>query len=95
MDSNIEKYYNYIVNDIYNNTIIKEDVGDEGYYKFPFDKNVKYRMSLLDLSQSFSESGTILNLFVKFIIYCDEFYVTNTSDSFKLWDMYVKKIINQ
>ena len=90
MNKKLERYYDYIVNDILDNTIIDMD---NRFYKFPFIKdNVRWNMDVMDLTQPIQSSNTNSTLFGHFFVYLDTMYGVKPQEVMTLWKMYVDRI---
>jgi len=90
MNKKLERYYDYIVNDILDNTIIDMD---NRFYKFPFIKdNIKWNMDVMDLTVPFKNSSTNSNIFSHFFVYLDTMYGVKPQEMVTLWEMYVDRI---
>ena len=90
MNKKLERYYDYIVNDVLDNTTIDMD---KRFYKFPFIKgNVKWNMDVMDLTKSIQSSNTNSNLFGHFFVYLDTMYGIKPEEVMTLWKRYINKL---
>ena len=90
MNKKLERYYDYIVNDLLDNTIIDMD---NRFYKFPFIKdNVRWNMDVMDLTIPIQSSNTNSNLFGHFYVYLDNMYGIKPEEVMTLWKRYIDKL---
>lgn len=89
MKTKLERYYDYIVSELLENTIIDMD---KRFYKFPFIRdNVRYSMDVMDITQPIQSSNTNSYLFGHFFVYLENTYGVKPEEVFPLWDKYVNK----
>jgi hypothetical protein len=88
MNNKLERYYDYIVNDVLDNTIIDMD---KRFYKFPFI-NARWNMDVMDLTISIYSSPTNSNLFEKFYELVNDTYGIKREEVMTLWKRYVDKL---
>ena len=93
MNKKLERYYDYIVNDLLDNTIIDNE---GGFYRFPFPigNRIKYNMSVMDLKKHYVESGTNSHLFSNFYVYLDTMYGIKPEEVKLLWDRYINRVVS-
>jgi hypothetical protein len=90
MNKKLARYYDYIVSELLENTIIDMD---NRFYKFPFIKdNIRWNMDVMDLTQPIQSSNTNSNLFGHFFVYLDTMYGVKPQEMMTLWKMYVDRI---
>jgi len=88
MNKKLERYYDYIVNDVLDNTIIDMD---KRFYKFPFI-NARWNMDVMDLTISIYSSPTNSNLFEKFYELVNDTYGVKPEEVMTLWKRYIDKL---
>jgi len=88
MNNKLERYYDYIVNDVLDNTIIDMD---KRFYKFPFI-NARWNMDVMDLTISIYSSPTNSNLFEKFYELVNDTYGIKREEVMTLWKRYIDKL---
>ena len=90
MKTKLERYYDYIINELLEDTIVDMD---NRFYKFPFIKdNVRWNMDVMDLTQPIQSSNTNSNLFGHFYVYLDSMYGVKPEEVTILWYIYVNKL---
>lgn len=90
MKTKLERYYDYIVNELLEDTIVDMD---NRFYKFPFIMdNVRWNMDVMDLTQPIQSSNTNSNIFGHFFVYLDNMYGVKPHEVFPLWYIYVNKL---
>lgn len=90
MKTKLERYYDYIVNELLEDTIVDMD---NRFYKFPFIMdNVRWNMDVMDLTQPIQSSNTNSNLFGHFFVYLDNTYGVKPEEVSTLWYIYVNKL---
>lgn len=90
MKTKLERYYDYIVNELLEDTIVDMD---NRFYKFPFIvDNVRWNMDVMDLTQPIQSSNTNSNLFGYFYLYLDNMYGIKPEEVSILWYIYVNKL---
>ena len=90
MKTKLERYYDYIINELLEDTIVDMD---NRFYKFPFIKdNVRWNMDVMDLTQPIQSSNTNSNLFGHFYVYLDSMYGVKPEEVTTLWYIYVNKL---
>ena len=90
MNKKLERYINYIVNDVLENTIIDMD---KRFYKFPFMySSVRFNMDVMDLTISIYSSPTNSNLFGHFYNYVNDMYGITPGEVMTLWKRYIDKL---
>ena len=90
MKTKLERYYEYIIDELLDNTIVDMD---NRFYKFPFiTDNVRWNMDVIDLTQPVQSSPTNSNLFGQFFVYVDNTYGVKPQEVFLLWYIYVNKL---
>ena len=90
MKTKLERYYDYIVNELLEDTIVDMD---NRFYKFPFIMdNVRWNMDVMDLTQPIQSSNTNSNLFGHFFVYLDNTYGVKPEEVSTLWNKYVNKL---
>lgn len=90
MKTKLERYYDYIINELLDNTIVDMD---NRFYKFPFIvDNVRWNMDVMDLTQPIQSSNTNSNLFGHFFVYVDNTYGVKPEEVSLLWYIYVNKL---
>ena len=90
MNNKLERYYDYIVNDVLDNTIIDMD---KRFYKFPFINGyIKWNMDVMDLTISIYSSPTNSNLFEKFYELVNDTYGIKREEVMTLWKRYIDKL---
>ena len=90
MKTKLERYYEYIVNELLEDTIVDMD---NRFYKFPFIRdNVRWNMDVMDLTQPVQSSNTNSNIFGHFFVYLDTMYGVKPEEVFPLWYIYVNKL---
>lgn len=90
MKTKLERYYDYIINELLEDTIVDMD---NRFYKFPFIMdNVRFNMDVMDLTQPIQSSNTNSNLFGHFYLYLDKTYGIKPEEVSLLWYIYVNKL---
>lgn len=90
MKTKLERYYDYIINELLEDTIVDMD---NRFYKFPFIMdNVRWNMDVMDLTQPIQSSNTNSNLFGHFFVYLDNTYGVKPEEVSTLWNKYVNKL---
>ena len=90
MKTKLERYYDYIVNELLEDTIVDMD---NRFYKFPFIvDNVRWNMDVMDLTQPILYKYTNSNLFAHFYVYLDNTYGIKPEEVSILWYIYVNKL---
>jgi hypothetical protein len=90
MNKKLERYYDYIVNELLENTTIDMD---NRFYKFPFMySSVRWNMDVMDLTISIYSSPTNSNLFGHFYNYVNDMYGIKREEVMTLWKRYIDKL---
>lgn len=90
MNNKLERYYDYIVSELLENTIIDMD---KRFYKFPFMySSVRFNMDVMDLTISIYSSPTNSNLFGHFYNYVNDMYGVKPEEVMTLWKRYIDKL---
>ena len=90
MNNKLERYYDYIVSELLENTIIDMD---KRFYKFPFMySSVRFNMDVMDLTISIYSSPTNSNLFGHFYELVNDTYGVKPEEVMTLWKRYIDKL---
>ena len=90
MNKKLERYYDYIVSELLENTIIDMD---KRFYKFPFMySSVRFNMDVMDLTISIYSSPTNSNLFGHFYELVNDTYGVKPEEVMTLWKRYIDKL---
>lgn len=90
----IERYKEYIINDLIDTTQIIGDDGDDYWseIEFPFNKRRKYGIRYLDLLQPASKNFTNHILFNNFSNYVKDMYGVTNDEVTSLWYSYIENL---
>ena len=90
----IERYKEYIINDLVESTQIIGDDGDDYWseIRFPFDKAGTYGIRYLDLLQPTSKNYTNHLLFSRFSNYVKDMYGVSNDEVVSLWYSYIENL---
>ena len=95
MDSKLEKYYNFIVNDLVKGTVLFNSGANQNrYIEFPFSKDV---VSSFDFkySESLKSPWPSNELYEDFVGYVRSKFGVGDNEMEDVWYMYVDKVLEK